>query len=94
MASAFLEPDEPRTAEMVQVWVEPESRGLGLGRRLVDAVVDWARERGVIRLKASVTEGNLAAESLYAAVGFLPTGDQRPLPSTPALREIGLARDP
>ena len=93
MASAFLEPDEPRTAQMVQMWVEPESRGLGLGRRLVDAVVDWARERGMTRLRASVTEGNIAAGSLYAAVGFRPTGEQRPLRSNPSLTEIGLARD-
>lgn len=92
MASAFLQPDEPGTAEMVQMWVEPRSRGLGLGRRLVDAVADWARKRGVTRLKASVTEGNVAAESLYAAVGFRPTGEQRALASNPSLREVGLAR--
>ncbi len=93
MASAFVDSDEPRTAQMVQMWVEPESRGLGLGRELVDAVVDWARERGVTQLRASVTEGNIAAGSLYAAVGLLATGEQRPLRSNPSLREIELARD-
>jgi GNAT superfamily N-acetyltransferase len=93
MASVFLNLDEPGGAQMVQMWVDPESRGLGLGRLLVDAVADWARERGVTRLKASVTEGNHAAEALYEAVGFLPTGEQQPLSSNPSLTEVVLARD-
>lgn len=92
MASAFVDPDDAGTAQLVQMWVAPESRGQGLGRRLVEAVADWARERGVAQLKTSVTEGNDAAESLYAAVGFLPTGERHPLPSNPSLNEVGLAR--
>ena len=93
MASAFLNPDEPGEAHMVQMWVDPASRGQGLGRLLVEAIAEWASERGVTRLEASVTEGNKPAEILYEGVGFLPTGDQRPLASNPSLTEIVLARD-
>ena len=93
MASAFVDLDDPDTVNLVQMWVAPESRGHGLGRQLVEAVADWARERGTTRLKTSVTEGNHAAESLYTAVGFLPTGELRPLRSNPSLSEVGLARD-
>jgi GNAT superfamily N-acetyltransferase len=77
----------------VQMWVAPESRGHGLGRQLVEAVADWARKRGMTRIKTSVTEGNHAAESLYTAAGFLPTGELRPLRSNPSLSEVALARD-
>jgi GNAT superfamily N-acetyltransferase len=93
MASAFLNPDERGEAQMVQMWVDPASRGLGLGRLLVEAVAQWARERGVTRLEASVTEGNKPAEVLYEGVGFLPTGEERPLASNPSLTEIVLTRD-
>ena len=48
------------------MWVDPTARGLGLGPLLVEAVADWARERGVTQRKASVTKGNAAA-ALYAS---------------------------
>ncbi len=36
MASAFVDSDDAGTAQLVQMWVAPESRGQGLGRRLVE----------------------------------------------------------
>jgi GNAT superfamily N-acetyltransferase len=92
MTSCFLGEQEPHTARLVQMWVEPESRGLGLGRQLVEAAADWARARGVTRLKTSVSEGNAAAEALYEAVGFHPTGERDRLASDPSVAEVGLLR--
>jgi GNAT superfamily N-acetyltransferase len=92
MASCFLEEQEEHTAWLVQMWVEPESRGLGLGRRLVEAAADWASARGVTRLKTSVSEGNAAAEALYEAAGFHPTGERSRLASNPSVAEVGLIR--
>ncbi len=49
--------------------------GQGLGRRLVDAVLDEARARPEIGLvQLTVTQGNAAAQALYAACGFVPFG--------------------
>lgn len=92
MTSCFLDKQEPHTAWLVQMWVEPESRGRGLGRRLVEAAADWARARGVTRLKTSVSEGNASAEALYEAVGFHPTGARGRLASNPSVAEVGLIR--
>ena len=93
MTSCFLDEEVPHAAWLVQMWVEPESRGLGLGRRLVEAAADWARARGVTRLKTSVSEGNAAAEALYEAVGFHPTGERGRLASNPSVAEVGLIRE-
>ena len=92
MSSCFLDEQDPHTAWLVQMWVDPESRGLGLGRRLVEATVDWARARGVTWLKTSVSEGNAAAEALYKAVDFHPTGERGRLASNPSVAEVGLIR--
>lgn len=59
---------------VISMWVEPESRGLGLARRLLDAVAAWARQRRASRLLLHVTRGNAPATRLYLACGFRTTG--------------------
>jgi ribosomal protein S18 acetylase RimI-like enzyme len=80
------------TAWLEALWVDPQARRRRLGERLIEAVADWARERGAVRLDLSVTEGNAAARALYAHAGFAPTGRRRPLPSDPGRIEIFLTR--
>ncbi|MDQ4109055.1 MAG: GNAT family N-acetyltransferase, partial [Actinomycetota bacterium] len=46
---------------------------------LLDAVADWARDRGCDRLVLSVTESNETARRFYEASGFVDTGDRMPL---------------
>ena len=58
------------------MWVAPASRNQGIGRGLVDAVVDWATQSGKQRVDLFVIEGNSAALALYERCGFGLTGDQ------------------
>lgn len=77
---------------VVSVWVAPEARRRRLGRRLLDAVVEWARERQIGTLRLWVTETNERARGMYAGAGFVPSGAVQPLPSNPALQEIQMVR--
>jgi ribosomal protein S18 acetylase RimI-like enzyme len=52
------------------LYVAPEARRSGLGRALVDAALDSARERGCVRIELDVDEDNDPALGLYAAAGF------------------------
>lgn len=61
------------------MWVDPELRRHGIGRALVDAAMEWARDAGARRAELWVAEGNAAAESLYGSIGFSPTGEAEPL---------------
>ena len=74
------------------LWVEPDSRGNGLGARLIEAVAGWAGEQGATRLDLSVTTNNPAAAALYARAGFGETGRRRPLPGDPSRIEVFLSR--
>jgi GNAT superfamily N-acetyltransferase len=64
---------------VVGVWVHPDHRGAGLLARLVDRVEEWARGRGVDRLRLLVHTDNGRARSAYAKIGFVPTGRRVPL---------------
>ena len=61
------------------LWVAPSSRGRGLGRALLSAVVGWARSIGAPRVVLAVRDGVPHAASLYESAGFEAThreGDQ------------------
>ena len=61
------------------MWVDPDSRRMGIGRGLLDSAIDWAKEAGATRAELWVTLGNEAAERLYEGAGFGPSGDVEPL---------------
>jgi RimJ/RimL family protein N-acetyltransferase len=59
---------------LYQMYTAPEHRRRGLGRQLVDAVINHARRQdGLEELMLAVTIGNTAAELLYLQAGFRPT---------------------
>ncbi len=53
--------------------VEPEHRGRGVGRLLLDATLEFFRSRGVPRVVLSTAERNEAAQRLFASIGFRRT---------------------
>jgi ribosomal protein S18 acetylase RimI-like enzyme len=53
--------------------VAPEHRGGGVGRLLIDAVIEFLRSRGVPRVVLSTAERNDGAQRLFAKVGFRRT---------------------
>jgi ribosomal protein S18 acetylase RimI-like enzyme len=55
-------------SEIKQMWVDPAWRGRGLGRALLDAMVEEARARGVKRIW--VASYDFQAPGLYERAGF------------------------
>jgi ribosomal protein S18 acetylase RimI-like enzyme len=58
---------------LVSMYVRPQARRLGVGRRLVEAVIDTAR-RHVELVQLTVVTGNDAALRLYCGLGFVQYG--------------------
>lgn len=61
-------------ARIVGMCVSPDARGRGIGRAVLDQVIEAAREWGVTELRLAVTVGNQAARNLYTAAGFTTYG--------------------
>ena len=64
-----IEPDGPTSAE-VALAVEDELQGHGIGRRLVDAAVAWARRDGFGTLTATMLADNPAIQRLLTGLGL------------------------
>jgi GNAT superfamily N-acetyltransferase len=52
------------------LFVREEARGTGVGRALVDKVVELARARGARRIELDANDQNAPAQALYKSFGF------------------------
>ena len=67
-------PTEQPEGLVVSMWTEPSHRRRGLGNRVMDAILQWCRARGIRRLTLHAsTEGR----PLYERFGFRPTNEMR-----------------
>lgn len=65
------------TARLRRLDVAPEHQRRGLGRRLSQTVVDWAREHGYARVILDTTTLQTPAIALYESMGFRRAGQTR-----------------
>jgi DNA-binding MarR family transcriptional regulator/GNAT superfamily N-acetyltransferase len=72
------------TAQLRFLLVEPDARGLGIGRRLVRRVLDHARALGERRVVLDTASDLDAARAIYAAHGFVKTAHRANEPWLPA----------
>lgn len=75
LAGEVLAASAMRTASvavLVSMYVRPDFRGQGVGRRLVEAFRDWARAQGADRMSVTAYADNTAASRFYQRQGFAP----------------------
>ena len=60
----------PAEVELKRMYLRPEVRGHGLGRRLLELALSWSREHGIRSIRLDTTEQMRAARHLYEAYGF------------------------
>lgn len=78
MAWAHIEANT-RTAHLFQMWVAPAHRAQGVGRKLLERGIEWARSCGAEQVVLGVTCGDSPARRLYASCGFKAIGSPEPL---------------
>ncbi len=77
--AGFLGREGVKDAHKGYLWgmyVQPGARNAGVGRKLAEAVIDYARQHVEV-LQLDVVSENEAARRLYASLGFVEYGIER-----------------
>jgi ribosomal protein S18 acetylase RimI-like enzyme len=92
IAGTLLDETNPERADLVSMWTAPSHRQTGVGRLLVNQVLEWAGGRNVSTLLLMVTSNNAGAIRFYEKLGFARTGRTEPYPNDPAVTEYEMSR--
>ncbi len=77
---------------IVAMWVAPEARRRGIGRRLLDAVEGWIAASGGDAAWLAVADRAPAARRLYERAGYAETGERSESPRTPGVLHVELRK--
>jgi GNAT superfamily N-acetyltransferase len=63
--------DGTSSADVAEVFVEPEARGVGLGAMLMHQLVHWAKDRGCVGIDARALPGDRATKNFFESFGLV-----------------------
>lgn len=88
LVACYAHQENPLRGHVISMWVDPAYRRTGVGRMLIDALIEWAGDRKMRELNLMVTSVNESAIRFYQRIGFGKTGNKGPYPNDPSIEEF------
>jgi ribosomal protein S18 acetylase RimI-like enzyme len=92
LVAAYRDERERNLFHVVAMWVEPEARRAGIGRRLLREIEAWISSSGGNCAQLSVADRALGALCLYEEAGYRPDGERSQSPHMPEISLVSLRK--
>lgn len=92
IVGAYRDDDDHSLYHVIAMWVVPEYRGRGLGRRLLHAIEEWVDGCGGATIQLDVADQAPAAARLYQSAGYALDGQESPSPHTPVITHLSMRK--
>lgn len=92
IVAAYCDEEEPSLFHIVALWVAPEVRRAGIGRRLLGEIEEWISSSGGECAQLLVADRAPAASRLYEAAGYTPDGECSESPHEPGVTLVSLRK--
>lgn len=93
LVAAYRDEAQQDLFHVIAMWVAPEARREGIGRRLLEEIEEWIASSGGTCVQLSVADQALAASHLYAAAGYRPDGERSESAHTPGITLVSLRKE-
>lgn len=88
LVAAYRDDVQKNLFYVIAMWVAPEARREGIGRRLLDEIEEWIASSGGNCVQLSVADQALAAIRLYDAAGYRHDGERSASPHSPGVSHM------
>jgi ribosomal protein S18 acetylase RimI-like enzyme len=92
IVGAHRDDAEASLFHVIAMWVAPDCRGHGLGRRLLTGIEEWIASAGGLGAQLDVADSASAAAALYATSGYEADGHRFPSPHAPGVTLVSLRK--
>jgi ribosomal protein S18 acetylase RimI-like enzyme len=92
LVGAYRDEGNGSLYHVIAMWVAPEHRGSGVGRRLLTAIEEWIARAGGTTVQLDVADTAKVAVSLYESSGYVPDGQQSLSPHTAGVTHLSLRK--
>lgn len=92
IVTAMRNETQKQLFHVVGMWVAPEARREGVGRKLLNRIEGWIASCDGTNAHLSVTDAATAARQLYESAGYRPDGTSSESRHTPGLMEVSLLK--
>ena len=93
LVAAYRDEVQRDLFHVVAMWVAPEVRRAGIGRRLLSTIEEWIAACGGSCVQLAVADQALAARRLYDTAGYTPDGERSESAHTPGVTHVSLRKE-
>src|SRR5436305_710047 len=92
LVGGYRDDDNRSLYHVIAMWVAPEHRGRGLGRKLLAAIEEWIARAGRTTVQLDVADTATEALSLYRSSGYFADGRQSASTYAPGITHLSLRK--